>query len=292
MTSLASRTGRYIGQRVRRKEDPRLLTGRGQFVDDISLPGMLHVAFARSPIARGNIVSIKTDVARGCPGCMRSTRSRTWPAIKIDMLSFYLLRRPSADDAAGRWAGAYVGEPVALVIADNRYIAEDAASLVEVEYAEEEPVVTIADARRGPPVHPGTDSNIAAQMGDEEIDEELDALLKGAAHLITHKVVHQRISQSPMETRGIVVTREGTEELTLYITCQSPHLVARWVSLALGLPQTAIRVIAKDVGGAFGLKNHPWKEEAAVIAAALIFGRPLEVDRGSLREPDCRQPGA
>jgi carbon-monoxide dehydrogenase large subunit len=79
-----------------------------------------------------------------------------------------------------------------------------------------------------------------------------------------------------METRGVVAVRDGTEELTLYITCQSPHMVARWTALALGLPQTAIRVIAKDVGGGFGLKNHPWKEEVAVILAALSYGRPLK----------------
>jgi carbon-monoxide dehydrogenase large subunit len=169
-----------------------------------------------------------------------------------------------------------VGDPVALVIADSRPIAEDAASLIEIQYTEEDPVVTIADARHGPPVHPGFPDNIAAQMGEEEIDEALDARLKGAPHLITHRVVHQRISQSPMETRGVVVTRDGPGELTLYITCQSPHLVARWVSLALGLPQTTIRVIAKDVGGGFGLKNHPWKEEVSVILAALEFGRPLK----------------
>ena len=269
-------SGRYIGQRVRRKEDPRLLTGRGQFVDDIALPGMLHVAFARSPIARGNILSIKTDVAREIPGVHAIYTQKDLARFKVDMLSFFFAPPdvPMTPLANGRVA--YVGEPVALVIADSRYIAEDAASLVEVEYAEEDPVVTIADARRGSPVHPGTTNNIAAQMGDEEIDEELGALLKGAPHLITHRVVHQRISQSPMETRGIVVTRDGTEELTLYVTCQSPHLVARWVSLSLGLPQTAIRVIAKDVGGGFGLKNHPWKEEVAVIIAALNFGRPLK----------------
>jgi carbon-monoxide dehydrogenase large subunit len=269
-------TGRYIGQRVRRKEDPRLLTGRGQFVDDIALPGMLHVAFARSPIARGNILSIKTDAAREVSGVHAIYTQQDLARVKVDMLSFFLVPPdvPMTPLADGRVA--YVGEPVALVIADSRHLAEDAASLVEIEYAEEDPVVTITDARRGSPVHPGTTNNIAAQMGDEEVDEELEALLKGAPHLITHKVVHQRISQSPMETRGIVVTRDGTEELTLYVTCQSPHLVARWVSLALGLPQTAIRVIAKDVGGGFGLKNHPWKEEVSVIIAALNFGRPLK----------------
>ena len=269
-------TGRYIGQRVRRKEDPRLLTGRGQFVDDISLPGMLHIAFTRSPIARGNILSIKTDVAREVPGVHAIYTQQDLARVKVDMLSFFFAPPEVAMTPLANGRVVYVGEPVALVIADSRHIAEDAASLVEVEYAEEEPVVTLADARHGAPVHPGTTNNIAAQMGDEEVSEELDALLKGAPHLITHKVVHQRISQSPMETRGIVVTRDGTEELTLYITCQSPHLVARWTSLALGLPQTAIRVIAKDVGGGFGLKNHPWKEETAVIIAALNFGRPLK----------------
>ena len=276
MTAPGIVTGRYIGQRVRRKEDPRLLTGRGQFVDDISLPGMLHVAFARSPIARGRILSIKTDVAREIPGVHAIYTQKDLARVKVDMLSFFFVppEVPMTPLADGRVV--YVGEPVALVIADSRHIAEDAASLVEVEYSEADPVVTLADARHGAPVHPGTTNNIAAQMGDEEVGEDLDALLKGAPHLITHKVVHQRISQSPMETRGIVVTRDGPEELTLYVTCQSPHLVARWTSLALGLPQTAIRVIAKDVGGGFGLKNHPWKEETAVIVAALNFGRPLK----------------
>lgn len=269
-------TGRYIGQRVNRKEDPRLLTGRGQFVDDIALPGMLHVAFARSPIARGNILSINAGVAREIPGVHAIYTQADLADFNVDMISFYLASPEVETTPLANGRVAYVGEPVALVIADSRHIAEDAASLIEVEYAEEDPVVTIDDARRGSPVHPGTDNNIAAQMGEEEIDEELDALLKGAPHLITHKVVHQRISQSPMETRGVVATRDGNEELTLYITCQSPHLVARWVSLALGLPQTAIRVIAKDVGGAFGLKNHPWKEEVAVILTALKFGRPLK----------------
>jgi aerobic carbon-monoxide dehydrogenase large subunit len=268
--------GRYIGQRVRRKEDPRLLTGRGQFVDDIALPGMLHVAFARSSIARGRILSLNVDAAREVPGVHAVYTQADLAHIKVEMLSFFFIAPEVEITPLANGRVAYVGEPVALVIADSRYSAEDGASLIEVGYAEEDPVVTIADARSGAPVHPGTDNNIAAQAGDEEIGEELDAMLRRAPHLITHTVTHQRISQSPMETRGIVVVPDGSEELTLYITCQSPHLVARWTSLALGLPQTAIRVIAKDVGGGFGLKNHPWKEEVSVILAALKFGRPLK----------------
>ncbi len=268
--------GRYIGQRVQRKEDPRLLTGRGQFVDDIAVPGMLQVAFARSPIARGRILSINTDVARDLPGVHAIYTQADLAPFNVNMISFFLAPQHAETTPLANGRVSYVGEPVALVIADNRRIAEDAASLVDVEYAEEDPVVTIADARTGPPVHPELDDNINAQMGDDEIDEELAEVLDSAAHRITHKVVHQRISQSPMETRGLVACPDGTRELTLYIACQSPHMVARWVSIALGFPQTAIRVIAKDVGGAFGLKNHPWKEEVAVILAALLFRRPLK----------------
>ena len=266
----------YIGQRVPRKEDPRLLTGRGQFVDDIALPGMLHVAFARSPIARGKITSLNTAAASALPGVHAVYTQADLARMKVDMLSFYLTPpevpiTPLADGYV-----AYVGDPVAMVIADDRYIAEDAASLVEVTYAEETPVVTIADARTGAPVHPGTDSNIAASMGVEELDDDFEAMIQSAPFTLTHRVTHQRISQSPMETRGVVAVRDGAEELTLYITCQSPQMVARHVSLCLGLPHESIRVIAKDVGGAFGLKNHPWREEMSVIIAAHFLPRPLK----------------
>ncbi|WP_202410421.1 xanthine dehydrogenase family protein molybdopterin-binding subunit [Pseudomaricurvus sp. HS19] len=269
-------TGKYIGQRVHRKEDPRLLTGHGQFVDDVSVPGQLHVAFTRSPVARASIVSISSDYAREVPGVHAIYTQQDLADFNVDMISFFLASPDVKTTPLADGRVAYVGEPVVMVIADSRAIAEDAASLVEVEYAEETPLITIDDARHGAPVHPGREDNIAAQMGEEEIDEDLEALLQAAPHLVTHKVVHQRISQSPMETRGVLADPEGPKELTLYITCQSPHMVERWTSLALGKPDMAIRVIAKDVGGGFGLKNHPWKEEVAVILAALKFRRPLK----------------
>lgn len=269
-------TGRYIGQRVPRKEDARLLTGHGQFTDDISVPGMRHVAFARSPIARGRILAINTDAARELPGVHAIYTQADLAVFDVQMVSFYFTPQdiPVTPLADGRVA--YVGDPIALVIADSRHIAEDAASLIEVEYEEETPLVTLSDARNGGPIHPGKDDNINAEMGDEDIDEDLQATFDNAAHVIEHNVVHQRISQSPMETRAVVACPEGAEELTIYIGCQSPHTVARWLSLALGYPESAIRVIAKDVGGSFGLKNHPWKEETAVILAALLFRRPLK----------------
>lgn len=269
-------TGRYIGQRVLRKEDARLLTGHGQFVDDISVPGMRYVAFARSPIARGQILSIDIEAARDLPGVHAIYTQDDLAVFKAEMLSFFFTPQDVAVTPLADGRVAYVGDPIALVIADSRHIAEDAASLIEVEYAEEAPLITIRDAQQGDPIHPGKDDNINAEMGDEDIDEDLQETFDSAAHVIEHTVIHQRISQSPMETRGVVACPEGAEELTIYIGCQSPHTVARWVSLALGLPEGAVRVIAKDVGGSFGLKNHPWKEETAVILAALLFRRPLK----------------
>jgi carbon-monoxide dehydrogenase large subunit len=112
-------------------------------------------------------------------------------------------------------------------------------------------------------------------MGLDE-DEEVEALLAKAPHVVSRTIRHQRISQAPMETRGVVAAMQGPEELLVHITCQSPHLVARYLSMALGLPATSIRVIAKDVGGAFGLKNHPWREEMAAIIGSMILKRPLK----------------
>lgn len=267
---------RWIGKRVPRKEDPRLLTGRGQFVDDVTLPGMLHVAFARSPIARGRIVSIDTAVAREMPGVHAVLTMADLAARPIKLLSFFFTEAEIPITPLADGHVSYAGEPVVIVAAETRAQAEDAASLIEIAYEEHDPVVTIAQAKSAGPIHPSMDSNVAAEIGDEEIEDELEDKLVGSALRLSHRIVHQRISQSPMETRGVLASRDGPEELTLWITCQSPHLVARWVSLALGLPDTAIRVIAKDVGGAFGLKNHPWKEESAVIVAALLLGKPLK----------------
>src|SRR5579862_9126924 len=158
---------RFIGQRLPRKEDPRLLTGRGTFVDDVVLPGMLHVAFVRSPIARGRIRSIDTTIARGASGVHAVFTGEDLARQKVDLLSFYLTVAKIAIPMLAIDRVSYVGDPVVLVIAQDRYLAEDAASLVTIEYEEEDPVVTIADAMRGPPVHPDTESNVAAVMGAE-----------------------------------------------------------------------------------------------------------------------------
>ena len=264
-----------IGQRLTRKEDGRLLTGRGTFVDDIVLPGMLHVAFVRSPIARGRIRSMSIAQARELPGVFAVFTAEEIERIPAKLLTFFFT--PPAEipfPLLARDRVAHVGDPVVMIVAHDRYVAEDAAGLVTVEYDEEEPVVTIVDAMRAAPVHAGLDSNIVAVAGNEQ-DEDLEQALASAPYLLTRAVRHQRISQSPMETRGVVATRQG-DELLVYIGCQSPHLVARYLSLALDQPGLSVRVIAKDVGGGFGLKNHPWREEMSVIVGSMLLGRPLK----------------
>jgi aerobic carbon-monoxide dehydrogenase large subunit len=266
---------RYIGKRLPRSEDARLLTGRGTYVDDIDVPGLLHVAFVRSPIARGKITSVDLSAALDLPGVFAIYTAKDLARFQIDMLSFFLGKPAIHIEPLASGRVAHVGDPVAMVIAQDRYIAEDAAGLVLVEYDAEDPVVTLTDAKSGELVHPDTDSNIAVGMGDD-IEPELEQLFASAPHLVTHKVKHQRIAQSPIETRGVVVAQQGKEELTIYISCQSPQMAARYIATAFGLPQTGIRVISKDVGGSFGLKVQPWREEMATIAAGLICGRPLK----------------
>lgn len=268
--------GVYIGQRVPRKEDTRLLTGKGIYVDDVSVAGMLHVAFHRSPIARGNIKSIDLSIAKQLPGVHAVMLAADLARHKVDMLSFFLAAPVVPVPVLATDCVRYVGDPIAIVIAQDRYIAEDAAGLISVVYDEEDPVVTMTDAKTGALVHPETDSNVAAATGTEDPDEELEALLANAPHLETIEFNHQRIAQSPMETRGVVAAPQGADELTIYLSCQGPQLNARWFAQAFGMPQTSIRVISKDVGGSFGLKGQPWREEVATVLAAMILKRPLK----------------
>ncbi len=269
--------GRYVGQRLPRKEDARLLTGRGSFVDDIALPGMMHVAFVRSPIARGRVKSIDCAAARALAGVRAVYTAKDLARIKIEMPNIFMESlaqgekvQPLSDDRV-----AQVGDPIAMVIAENRYIAEDAAELVIAEYEPEDPVISIADAKAGAKVHLGAESNLAAVFGFPE-NPALEQAMAAARHLVSANFKHQRVAQSPMETRGVVASKHGEGELTVYIACQGPHVVARFLSLSFNLPQTSIRVVSKDVGGSFGLKVQPWREEMAVIAAAMLYGRPLK----------------
>jgi carbon-monoxide dehydrogenase large subunit len=288
--------GRFVGQRLPRTEDARLLTGAGTFTDDVDLPGTLHVAFVRSTVARGRIKAMDISAVRETPGVRAVYTAEEFARFGIEIANFYLMPMggPKVKPLSDGYV-SYVGDPVALVVADSRYIAEDAAGLAVLEYEEEEPLVTIADGVAGPAVHPGTESNLVA-VADFPQDPELEKIFANAAHVVTGTVRHQRVSQAPMETRGILVSVRGNREMTIYTGCQSPTLVVRLLALTFDLPETNVRVISKDVGGSFGLKVQPWREEIAVVAAGLLLRRPLKwiEDRlealttsNSTREAEC-----
>src|ERR1700761_1405780 len=209
------------------------------------------------------------------PGVHSVFTAADFAPFKVNMLTSVLGRPDVAVPLLATDKVTYVGDPVVMIIASNRYLAEDAAGAVFVEYEEEPAVITISDAKTRAPIHPGAESNVAAVMGAEE-DEDLEAVLAAAPHLITRTFTHQRIAQSPMETRGVVVSREGAEEMTVYMACQSPHFVSRYLAQAFGMPHINFRTIAKDVGGSFGLKVQPWREEVVVVAACMLINKPVK----------------
>lgn len=297
MNAPLGQAARFIGQRLPRKEDARLLIGRGTFVDDVVLPGLLHAAFYRSPFAHGAVRSINLEAASQVPGVWAIYTAGDFEALNLGTLNgFPVANMPSLPVAplAGDTV-RYVGDPVALVVADSRQIAEDAASLIEVEYQEAAPVVTMAQARSSPPIFTHLENNIAAVMALPE-DPEIERILESAPHVVTTTVTHQRIAHCAMETRGVVVSKNGEGELTVHIGSQGPQGIVRSLSDIFDIPETAIRVISKDVGGSFGLKSRPWREEVAVIAAGLLLGRPIKwiedryenlIGANQAREQEC-----
>lgn len=276
MSAPISGAGRYVGQRIQRKEDLRLLTGHGAFVDDIPSSGALHAAFVRSQVARGRIVSLDLEAARALPGVRAVLAAKDLGELNAVMTNLMLGKltgvqtRPLSEDYV-----SYVGDPVAIVLADDRYIAEDAAGLVWLEVEEEDPVLTNSDAQEGARVHAALESNLALQIGTPP-SEVIDGIFATANHVTTHSVTHQRIAQSTMEPRGVLSTPGGTGELTVHIGCQSVHIAAAAIAVTFNLPEAHVRVIAKDVGGGFGLKANPWREEIAAIAASLCLRRPVK----------------
>lgn len=279
MNDLATQSGaRFIGQRVQRKEDGRLLTGTGTYIDDVVLAGMLHAAFVRSNVARGQIIRMDTQRARDLPGVVA-----VLTAVDIDRLDyqvgnpvFDMPECPGPDNGLlARSDVRFVGDPVALVVAETRAIAEDAAALVEVDYATETPVIGIDAAKAMGPVHPNLASNLSNAQDSGE-SEAIDAIFAGAAHLVEDVVRNCRQAHMPMEPRGLVAARNGSGALTVHSACQSPHLSSLHISKVFNLPQQQVRVIGQDVGGGFGLKMSPQRDDLAVIAAAILIRRPIK----------------
>ena len=288
---------RFVGQRVLRHEDPRFLTGRGRYVDDIPMPGVLHVAFVRSDVARGRIVSVDTSDAATMPGVVAVYANGDLDALFHNHLSSDEIvlggDRPfrlfAADDVR------CVGEPIAMIVADSRYRAEDAVDSVVVEIEAADPVVDFARAldADAPIVHAGAESNLWHSVPPEMPTPELDALIESAPVVLTETFHQHRYATVPMETRGVLASWEPSgEQLTVWISTQGPHNVRAFLARALALDESQIRVIMPDVGGAFGLKMNMAGEEIADGPRVAPAGPAGEVDPGPAREPDGRRARA
>lgn len=260
---------RYAGTRVPRIEDTRLLTGRGTFVDDVQRPGMLHACFVRSPFARATLTGIDTTAALALPGVYAVFTAadinpgvhEAWHAVAGKNVAD-TPRPPLAEGEV-----KFVGDPVAIVIAESRRVAEDAVDLVDVDY---EQLPAIADFRTAQDsavsVHDAYPDNVAGGMGGAPPDEDVFA---NAAHVVRENIYQQMYVPVPMETRGIVAEwTSSTSELTVWASTQTPHELRAFAARLLGIPAHGVRVIMRDTGGGFGQKVVPMREDMAILLAA------------------------
>ena len=274
-----TRSPTYAGARVPRVEDDRLLTGRGTYVDDVQLPGMLHACFVRSPFPRAAIRGIDTTTASELPGVHHVfTAADLNPGIheqwhtSIGPKSPETPRPPLADDEV-----RFVGDPVALVVADSRAVAEDAAELVDVDYDPLPPVVDYTTAADHPElVHRAHGSNVVGTVAGRP-PEALAEAFDGAAHVVAETIHQQAYAAVPMECRGIVVHHDpATGDVTLHAATQAPHEVRLFCARLLGIPEERVRVVMRDVGGGFGQKVVVQRDEMCVMLAGLQVAAPLK----------------
>ena len=287
MTAIAAE--RYTGASIKRSEDPRILTGAGRYVDDIKLPGMLHAAFVRSPMAHARVLSVDVSAARALPGVVAVLTGAELEAMTVP--------GPDALMALMGWTGPtpeftllatdkvrLVGDPVAVVVAESRYIAEDGCELVEVEYDDLPPVVDAAFALDpgSPPLFANLGDNIARLHSRHEFGD-VSATFAGADRVTDFHIDVHRHQNVPMEGRGCVASYDADSGvMTMHAATQSVHVTRIAVAMRLGLEQDKVRVLAGDIGGSFGLKIGASREELAVAAASRQLGRPVKwvEDRG------------
>jgi aerobic carbon-monoxide dehydrogenase large subunit len=279
VTTEALPAARFVGQRVKRVEDPRLLSGHGRFADDITLPGQLHIAFVRSDFAAGRIRSIDVSAAASLPGVvavftgadLNSIAGPMWTTTNGPSLAPFPFLPLAGDDVR------FVGDPVALVVATSRYVAEDAGELIGVDVEATDAVATMdaACADGAPLVHRELGTNVLD--APRAPDPVLDEILSNAAHVVTRTFAMTRTTNVPMEGRGLVASFDRyRQELQVWPSTQSPHEIKAFAARVLGIPQNHIRVEFGDVGGGFGQKMYATREEAAVLLAARLVGRPVK----------------
>jgi aerobic carbon-monoxide dehydrogenase large subunit len=271
--------GKFVGKSVKRTEDPRLIQGLAHYVDDIKLPDTLHAAFVRSIHAHARIKSVDTNAAQKLPGVVAVYTGKDI-AQKIGPVpcgaAIPEMKVPDHRVLATNKV-YWVGHPIAMIVAESKYIARDAADLIEVDYDELPAVLDEEKAAdpKSPVIHEKFGSNIAYKLTAGEGD--IEAALKSADKVVKQKILHRRLAPIAMEPRGVLARYyPGEQELTLYTSTQIPHLCRTQVSLMLGIPENKLRLIAPEVGGGFGSKLNVYAEEAMLGYASMQTGRPVK----------------
>jgi carbon-monoxide dehydrogenase large subunit len=263
--------GSILGTSVRRVEDPDLVVGRGTFVDNHTPEGTVHAVFVRSPFAHARITGIDTGEAEQAPGVLAVLTAAELGSEPVPAFA-------DVNDKAGRPALAtdrvrYAGEQVALVVAETRAQAVDAAELVDVDYEDLPTVVDVeaAVAEDAPLQFPDLGSNVAASRTSPADGDPFE----GADRVLRLRMQNQRLATAPMEGHAILV-QPGQDELTAWVSTQHPHMARDLIAKYTGLEPDRVRVIAPHVGGAFGGKAGATVEHMAVVAAARRLGRPVK----------------
>jgi len=270
-----------FGASPKRKEDPDLLTGRGRFVDDIVLPDMYAAAFVRSPLAHARIKSIDTKAALAMPGVHAVISYHDLPATlrkrRLPLFVPHPTLTPRMQNALAKEEVCYVGEPVAIVVADNRYLAEDALQLVDVDY---EPLAAVSDCKAGarpdaPRAHLDLESNIASRMLSSVGD--IEGAFRDAEHVFREEIFQHRGGAFFMECRGVIANYDVAEgALLIYVSSQGAHRIKRALLDLFDLSDTQVRVVTPDVGGGFGPKGSFYAEYAVIAACAMMLGHPVK----------------
>ncbi|MBZ8132960.1 xanthine dehydrogenase family protein molybdopterin-binding subunit [Afifella sp. IM 167] len=276
-----------IGARVARKEDKRFITGKGRYVDDMAVPGMKHAAFVRSPHAHARIGSINAEAAKGMPGVIAVLTGGEMAADGIGNLicGWMIHSKDGSPMNMGAWPALasetvrFVGQAVAVVIADTKGQARDAADAVEVAWEELPAVsdVTSALAEGAPQIHPEAAGNL---IYDWEIGSkpEVDAAFQGAAHVCRIELTNNRLVPNAMEPRAALAQYDAADDhFTLWTTSQNPHTARLVLSAFYNVaPEHKLRVIAPDVGGGFGSKIYIYPEEIVCLWASKKTGEPVK----------------
>ncbi len=269
-----------FGTPLKRREDPRLITGQGNFTDDIQLPGMVHMAVLRSPYAHARIKRIDVSEARRAPGVVAVYTGKDLEGKMGTIPTAWLV--PDANiqtpphHALAVDKVRYVGDGVALVVAEDRYAARDALERIEVEYEELPAVVDQEAAMRegAPQLHEDVPGNIAFHWKAGEVPDEV---FEQAEVVIRRRFRQQRLIPNPMEPRAAVAKyNPSTGEMTLWCTSQNPHIHRFILSGVLGIPESKLQVVAPDVGGGFGCKIPVYPDEALVGYVARDLRRPVK----------------